>query len=129
MFTRSRPVRPVPVTGSQPPPEGARLGPPWERQSRAAQAALQRAARLVLHVWRSSLQLRVIASTMLLGLIVVLMLGSYLYQRIADGLVNDRLLTARAEATSQARSAQSRFDSAGRMDAVSLNQLAAHELR
>jgi len=61
---------------------------------------------------------------MLLGLFVALMLGSYLYQRIADGLVNDRILTARAEATVQARAAQSRFDSAGRMDAVSLTQLA-----
>jgi len=61
---------------------------------------------------------------MLLGLIVVLMLGSYLYQRISDGLVNDRILTARAEATSQAREAQSRFDSAGRTDAISLTQLA-----
>jgi len=61
---------------------------------------------------------------MLLGLVVVLMLGSYLYQRIADGLVNDRILTARAEATSQTRAAQASFDSAGKMDAVSLTQLA-----
>jgi len=61
---------------------------------------------------------------MLLGLIVVLVLGSYLYQQIADGLVNDRILTARAEATSQTEAAQSRFDSAGRLDAVSLTQLA-----
>jgi two-component system sensor histidine kinase MtrB len=63
-------------------------------------------------------------STMLLGLIVVLMLGSYLYQRIADGLVNDRILTAQAEATLQTRAAQSRFDSAGRLDVISLTQLA-----
>jgi two-component system, OmpR family, sensor histidine kinase MtrB len=104
--------------------EGARLGPPLERQLRTARSVLQKVARWLVHMWRSSLQLRVIASTMLLGLIVVLMLGSYLYQRIADGLVNDRLLTARAEATSQTRAAQSRFDSAGRMDAVSLTQLA-----
>jgi two-component system sensor histidine kinase MtrB len=76
------------------------------------------------HLWRSSLQLRVIASTMLLGLIVVMLLGSYLYQRIADGLVSDRMLTARAEATSQTRAAQARFDSAGRMDSLSLTQLA-----
>jgi len=61
---------------------------------------------------------------MVLGLIVVLMLGSYLYQQIANGLVNDRLLTARAEAMSQTQAAQSRFDSAGRLDAVSLTQLA-----
>jgi two-component system sensor histidine kinase MtrB len=104
--------------------EGARLGPTLERQSRAARSALQMVARWLLHLWRSSLQLRVIVSTMLLGLIVVLMLGSYLYQRIADGLVNDRILTARAEATLQTHAAQSRFDSAGRMDSVSLTQLA-----
>jgi two-component system sensor histidine kinase MtrB len=104
--------------------EGERLAPPLERQSRAARSAVQKVARWLLHLWRSSLQLRVIASTMLLGLIVVLMLGTYLYQRIADGLVNDRILTARAEATSQTRVAQARFDSAGRMDAASLTQLA-----
>src|SRR5450756_2991222 len=124
MFPRSRPVNSVTPTESQLPLQAARLGQPWERRSRAARAALQRMARWLLHLWRASLQFRVIASTMLLGLIVVLMLGSYLYQRIADGLVNDRILTARAEATSQARAAQSRFDSAGRTDAVSLTQLA-----
>ncbi|MDQ1537005.1 MAG: two-component system, OmpR family, sensor histidine kinase MtrB [Actinomycetota bacterium] len=91
---------------------------------RASRSTLLSAAGWMLYRWRSSLQLRVIASTMLLGLIVVLMLGSYLYQRIADGLVNDRVLTTRAEAASQTRAAQSRFDSAGRMDAVSLTQLA-----
>jgi len=124
MFNRSRPTTSVSANGSQPPHEGARLEPPFQGQSRAVSFALERAARGVLHVWRSSLQLRVIVSTMLLGLIVVLMLGSYLYQRIADGLVSDRILTARAEATSQTRAAQARFDSAGRMDAVSLTQLA-----
>jgi two-component system sensor histidine kinase MtrB len=92
--------------------------------SRVTRSGVRRGARWLLHIWRASLQFRVIVSTMLLGMIVVLMLGSYLYQRIADGLVNDRILTARAEATSQARAAQSRFDSAGRTDTVSLTQLA-----
>ena len=92
--------------------------------SRATRSGVRTGVRRLLHLWRASLQFRVIVSTMLLGLIVVLMLGSYLYQRIADGLVNDRILTARAEATSQAHAAQSRFDSAGRTDAVSLTQLA-----
>src|ERR1035437_2313011 len=121
MFTRSRPDN---VSRSRMAIACARLGPSLEKHSRVARVTLQRVARWLLHLWRSSLQLRVIVSTMLLGLIVVLMLGSYLYQRIADGLVNDRILTARAEATSQARAAQSRFDSAGRMDSVSLTQLA-----
>jgi two-component system sensor histidine kinase MtrB len=102
----------------------ARVVPTLETLLRAARSAVRTGARWLLHLWRASLQFRVIVSTMLLGLIVVLMLGTYLYQRIADGLVNDRILTARAEATSQAAAAQSRFDSAGRFDAVSLTQLA-----
>ena len=97
----------------------------WLRTlARVARPALLSVIRWLLHLWRASLQFRVIVSTMLLGLFVVLLLGSYLYQRIADGLVNDRILTARAEATSQASAAQSRFDSAGRTDTVSLTQLA-----
>jgi two-component system, OmpR family, sensor histidine kinase MtrB len=127
MLTRSRPVPPVTGTRSRIALAGAQaaLLVPWLRaRSRAGRSALQRAAGSLLHVWRSSLQLRGIVSTMLLGLIVVLILGSYLYQRTADGLVDDRILTARAEATAQARAAQARFDSAGRMDAVSLTQLA-----
>ena len=121
MFTRSRPANETRLGMAS---AGSRLGPSPELPSRTAGPALQRAFRWLLHLWRSSLQLRVIVSTILLGLFVALMLGSYLYQSIADGLVNDRILTARAEATVQARAAQSRFDSAGRMDAVSLTQLA-----
>ncbi|MBE3073743.1 MAG: HAMP domain-containing protein, partial [Actinobacteria bacterium] len=101
-----------------------RVVPTIQTLTRVARSALLSAVRWLLHLWRASLQFRVIVSTMLLGLFVVLLLGSYLYQRIADGLVNDRILTARAEATSQASAAQSRFDSAGRTDAVSLTQLA-----
>src|ERR1035437_766110 len=121
MFTPSRPVN---MTRCRLATVGARVVPALERWSRAARSALRIAAHRLLHRWRASLQLRGIAPTMLLGLIVVLMLGSYLYQQIADGLVNDRILTARAEAALQTRAAQSRFDSAGRMDSVSLTQLA-----
>jgi len=124
MFNRSHPVTPATATGSQVGAAGSRSVSRLQGRSRAASNALQRGGRRLLHLWRSSLQLRGIVSTMLLGLIVVLLLGSYLYQRTADALVNDRILTARAEATSQTRAAQSRFDSAGRMDAVSLTQLA-----
>src|SRR5665647_2163657 len=98
--------------------------PPLQTLTRRTRSALWSTGRWFLHLWRASLQFRVIISTMLLGLIVVMLLGTYLYQRIADGLVSDRILTARAEATSHASAAQSRFDSAGRTDAVSLTQLA-----
>src|SRR5471030_844657 len=122
----SMPSRPAYVTRSRSRLANvrARVVPTLETLLRAARSAVRTGARWLLHLWRASLQFRVIVSTMLLGLIVVLVLGSYLYQRIADGLVNDRILTARAEATSQAREAQSRFDSAGRTDTVSLTQLA-----
>ena len=118
------PSRPASVTPSRLATVRASVVPTLDRLSRAARSALRRAARWLLHQWRASLQFRVIVSTMLLGLVVVSLLGSYLYQRIADGLVNDRILTARAEATSQASAAQARFDSAGRTDTVSLTQLA-----
>ena len=63
----------------------------------------------LLHLWRRSLQLRVVVATMLLGLIVVTTLGSFLYFRIADGLVQDRVRAVRAEAARSARDAQSSF--------------------
>jgi len=120
----STPSRLVSVTLSRLSTARARVVTWLRTLARVARPALLSAIRWLLHLWRASLQFRVIVSTMLLGLFVVLLLGSYLYQRIADGLVNDRILTARAEATSQAGAAQSRFDSAGRTDTVSLTQLA-----
>ena len=120
----SAPSRLATVTRSRLVTARGRVVPTIETLLRRTRSRLSTGGRRLLHLWRSSLQFRVIVSTMLLGLIVVLMLGSYLYQRIADGLVNDRILTARAEAISQAGAAQSRFDSAGRTDAVSLTQLA-----
>ena len=121
MFTPSRLVS---VALSWLPTARGRIVRSLQTLARFSRSALLTAVRWLLHLWRASLQFRVIVSTMLLGLIVVLLLGSYLYQRIADGLVNDRIQTARAEATSQASVAKSRFDSAGRTDTVSLSQLA-----
>ena len=120
----STPSRLLSVTLSRLATARARVVPATRSLVRAGRSAVSSALGWFLHLWRSSLQFRVIGSTMLLGLIVVLLLGTYLYQRIADGLVTDRILTARAEATSQASAAQARFDSAGRTDAVSLTQLA-----
>lgn len=121
MVTPSRLVR---VTLSRLAIVPVRVVPSLQKLARRARFALWSTGRWFLHLWRASLQFRVIISTMLLGLIVVLLLGTYLYQRIADGLVSDRIQTARAEAASHASAAQSRFDSAGRTDSVSLTQLA-----
>ena len=70
---------------------------------------LAAAPSFLLHFWRRSLQLRVVTATILLGVIVVTSLGGFLYFRIADGLVQDRVRAARAEAVRSARDAQSSF--------------------
>ncbi len=80
-----------------------------------------------LHLWRRSLQLRVVTATMLLGVVVVTSLGSYLYFRIADGLVQDRVHAARAEAARGARDAQSLFTAIDHTDAGGLN-LAVYDI-
>jgi len=71
-----------------------------------ARAAVLGSGRWLAHQWRASLQFRVISMTMLLGLVVVLLLGSYLYQQIADGLVSDRVKSATEEAAQGTRAAQ-----------------------
>ena len=57
-----------------------------QRALAVTRRAVVAGVRRLWHLWRSSLQFRVVVSTMLLGLVVVLALGSYLYQRIANGL-------------------------------------------
>ncbi len=76
----------------------------------AAPSWLRQAASVVARPWRRSLQLRVVATTMLLGMVVIVVIGGLLYTRIRDGLVQDRLVVARSEATRGLRDAQARFD-------------------
>lgn len=75
----------------------------------------------LLHRWRRSLMLRVAAATMALGLVVVAAVGTLLYSRIRDGLVQDRLVVARGEADRGQRDAQAPFDTV--TDALGLNLL------
>jgi two-component system, OmpR family, sensor histidine kinase MtrB len=71
---------------------------------------LAAAGQLVLHGWRRSLQVRVVTATILLGVIVVTSLGTYLYYRITDGLVQDRVRATRAEAARAGKDAQDYFN-------------------
>jgi len=121
MGVSSRPARPQP---SRFDPYRSRVVSNARGMLHKARAGTLGAGRWVAHQWRSSLQFRVIAMTMLLGTVVVLLLGSYLYQQIADGLVTDRTRTATEEAAQGARAAQSRFDTADRTDPSSLSVLA-----
>ena len=75
--------------------------------------------------WRRSLQLRVVTSTVALGVLGVSLIGAYLFQQVADGLTEDRVQTARLEAQVLAARAQSNFDSsAASADTAEFNNVA-----
>ncbi|WP_084962144.1 MtrAB system histidine kinase MtrB [Thermoactinospora rubra] len=59
----------------------------------------RRAARRVRHLWRSSLQMRVVTSTLAISMTVVAVLGYFLFQEISDSVVDPR----RASVISDAR--------------------------
>ncbi len=75
---------------------------------RTPEAGASIVSRLV-HAWRRSLQFRVVTTTMMLGMLVLGVVGSYLYQRIGDRLVQSRTDQATAEALSLTELAQARF--------------------
>ncbi len=60
-------------------------------------ARLRSGLRLVRSRWRRSLQFRVVSVTMILGTVVLGIVGSYLYQQVASGLVEERRATASSE--------------------------------
>ncbi len=72
--------------------------------------------------WRQSLQLRVVTTTMLLGLLVVSALGGVLYQQIARGLESDKVDTSQSEALALTAQAQATWDAstATSVDALDL---------
>src|SRR3954468_7426493 len=76
----------------------------------AGSGPLRRATGWVRRRWRRSLQLRVVATTILLGLAVVAIVGALLLDRIQSGLVAERLNAARGEAQRGRTDAQARFD-------------------
>lgn len=69
-----------------------------------------RAAGRVARTWRRSLQLRVVAATMLLGLVVVALLGAYLAQEISQRLFDSRSAQALEEASGGLDEAQELLD-------------------
>ena len=83
---------------------------------------LRHFARWVVHWWRVSLQFRVVISTVLLCLIVMGLLQTFLYQSIAEGLVEDRTTIAREEAARGTTAIQDALDKTDKTDADSLRQ-------
>ncbi|HEX6917711.1 MAG TPA: HAMP domain-containing protein, partial [Phycicoccus sp.] len=74
--------------------------------------------------WRQSLQLRVVTTTMLLGLAVVTILGSVLHAQIASGLERDRVTQSKYEALALTAEAQATWDASTSTSVDDLNQAA-----
>lgn len=70
--------------------------------------------------WRRSLALRVVATTSLLSLAVIWILGSALLTRVSDGLVDRRVEAALLEASSAVVQAQSRLDAVDSSDPLAV---------
>ncbi|WP_448059570.1 MtrAB system histidine kinase MtrB [Cellulomonas hominis] len=70
-----------------------------------------RRARRVGRLWRGSLQVRVIASTLAIGLVALMALGAYLSVRIRDGLFTARVDQVLEESARSTGQAQDTFDS------------------
>lgn len=70
--------------------------------------------------WRRSLALRVVATTVLLSLSVIWILGSALLTRVSEGLVDRRVDAALVEASSAVVQAQSRLDAVDSSDPLAV---------
>ena len=81
---------------------------PVQRVARAVASGV----RAVADRWRRSLQFRVLVTTSLLCILVIGLLGTYLFRSVGDGLVADRRASAEAESRSLTATAQATFDSA-----------------
>lgn len=93
------------------------------RAARLARARWRRRVGRVGRGWRSSLQLRVITSTLAIGLLALAGLGSYLSERISSGLFDQRVDQVLQESARSTQLAQETFDSATATTAPEVQQL------
>ena len=87
-------------------------------------AWLRREGSLARHHWRQSLQLRVVTTTMLLGLAVVSVLGGVLHEQIASSLERDRVAASQRESLALTGQAQTYWDNSTSTSVDELNQAA-----
>ncbi|HYO86325.1 MAG TPA: MtrAB system histidine kinase MtrB [Dermatophilaceae bacterium] len=80
-------------------------------------------------LWRSSLHFRVVVVTMGLSLAVMVFLQSFIYQRIADGLLEARTSVALQDAAYSYRDMQAQLDHTDKTDAEDVRQFAYDLLR
>ena len=79
--------------------------------------------------WEHSLRVRVITTTVLVGLALAALLGTVLYQQIAQGLVEQAVDNAERDASQQVALAQDAFDSTDRRDDAGLSLTANDQVQ
>ncbi|WP_370634445.1 MtrAB system histidine kinase MtrB [Actinotalea sp. Marseille-Q4924] len=79
------------------------------RSSRLLALRVRRGAREVVHRFRASLQVRVITSTLVVGILAVAVLGGFLSDRIRDGLYEQRVAQILEETARSTEAAQATF--------------------
>ncbi|QGH68854.1 HAMP domain-containing protein [Pseudactinotalea sp. HY158] len=99
------------------------------RRVRARGRYLRRRARLWGYAWRRSLRLRVVSTTVVIGIGSLLLLGTLLSTQVRDGIFDDRAEQVLADAASRTQSAQDRFDSATANSTQAVQQLANDTVR
>ncbi|MBO3101363.1 MtrAB system histidine kinase MtrB [Cellulomonas fengjieae] len=90
---------------------------------RLVRVRVRRRVRSWSRLWRSSLQLRVITSTLAIGLAALALVGAYVGERMADGLFHARLEQVLQESARSTLQAQSTFDSSTATVATDVQRL------
>ncbi|GAA4833892.1 two-component system sensor histidine kinase MtrB [Luteimicrobium xylanilyticum] len=98
---------------------GVRLRLTWRRVSRWCLALPRR----VVESWRASLQVRVVTTALVVGLLAILALGAYLSQSVRDGLFDRRVDQVLLESQRSTQETQSTFTSASAKDSTEVQQL------
>jgi len=81
----------------------------WRIVWRLFRVRATRRSRTLARAWSSSLQVRVIATTLAIGLVALATLGAYLSERIRDGLFSERVDQVLAESARSTRQTQDAF--------------------
>jgi two-component system sensor histidine kinase MtrB len=76
-----------------------------------------------IQLWRRSLALRIVTTTLVLSLAVIWLLGSTLLARVTDGLIHTRVDASLVEAATVANQAQSRLGAADQRDLQAISPL------
>jgi two-component system, OmpR family, sensor histidine kinase MtrB len=82
-------------------------------------------------LWRRSIQLRIVAGTLLMSAVVVLLIGWVMMNQVTEGVLESRREGARAEAAAQIRDTQAQLDAAdstAQDTGVLLNQLVSENV-